>query len=133
MINDPVADLLTRIRNSQRAGHKSVRIRKSKMAERILSVLKDEGFVGYFDLKKDAQNKFEEFEVGLKYYGSGDPCIRSIKRVSTPGQRRYAAVDYLPRVDCGLGISIVSTSEGVMSDREARRRKVGGELLAKVS
>ncbi len=130
MVNDPISDLLTRIRNAQRTGHKSVRVECSKMNERILTVLKDEGFITYFEKKAGREGEREKLEVGLKYYNTGEPVIRMARRVSTPGRRVYAKVDSLPQVDAGLGISIISTSAGVMSDRSARRAKVGGEVLA---
>jgi small subunit ribosomal protein S8 len=133
MITDPIADLLTRIRNGQRAGHKLVRVRKSNMAERILDVLKKEGFIDYFEDRKAEDQAFSEIEVGLKYYGSGDPVISSIDRESRCGLRRYVKVDAIPQIHNGLGIAILSTSKGVLSDRQARKEKVGGELLATVS
>lgn len=130
MITDPIADALTRIRNAQRAGHKSVKIRYSKMNLCLVQVLKNEGFISYFE-KKDAEVAGQfDIEVGLKYFSTGEPLITRIKRVSKPGRRIYSAVEDLPRVDAGLGLTIVSTSEGVMSDRAARQRKIGGEVLA---
>ncbi len=133
MKTDSVADALTRIRNAQRAGHKSVRVLKSSLVAKVLEVLKTEGFIDHVDTKKDAEDKFEEFEVFLKYYSSGQPAMNSLRRISKSGKRVYASTDHMPRVESGLGISIVSTSQGVMSDREARRRKIGGEVLAVVS
>ncbi len=133
MVTDSIADLLTRIRNAQRAGHKSVRISKSKVAVSVLEVLKQEGFISYVETKKDACGKFDELEVGLKYYASGEPCITELVRKSTAGQRNYVRTEKIPHVHSGLGIAILSTSDGVMSDREARKRKIGGELLAIVA
>ena len=133
MKTDSIADLLTRVRNAQRAGHKSVRVLKSNLGARVLEVLKVEGLIDHVETKMDAEDKFEEFEVFLKYYSSGQPAISLIRRVSKPGKRVYSGVTDIPRVESGLGISIVSTSQGVMSDREARRRKIGGEVLAVVS
>jgi small subunit ribosomal protein S8 len=133
MKTDSIADVLTRIRNAQRAGHKTVRVLKSTLAERVLEVLKTEGFIDHTESKMDVDDKFEEVEVFLKYYSTGQPAINSLARVSRPGRRIYAATTDIPRVEQGLGISIVSTSQGVMSDREARRRKIGGEVLAVVS
>lgn len=131
MSNDLVADLLTRIRNSQRAGHRSVRVRTSKLVESILSVLKTEGFIESFDKKVALENEnHTEFDVYLKYYETGEPVIGIANRVSKSGRRMYAGADDLPKVRSGLGISILSTSSGVMSDREARKKKVGGEVLA---
>jgi len=133
MINDPIADLLTRIRNGRTANHKAVRVKSSKMAERILTVLRAEGFIENFNLKKDKENKFDEFEVILKYSSSGEAVLQQLKRVSTPGRRVYASSDSIPTVHAGLGICLVSTSQGVLSDREARKRKIGGEILAFIS
>jgi len=132
MVSDSIADLFTRIRNAQSAGHKSVRVPVSKMNQRVLSVLRKEGFLQYFETRKDRDNKFDEFEVGLKYYAPGDPAISQIKRLSTPGRRQYSGIEKLGKVHSGLGIAILSTSQGVMSDREARERGIGGEVLGKV-
>ena len=132
MVTDTIADLLTRIRNAQRAGHKVVKVSSSKMATRILDVLKEEGFIGSYRAGKADGDKFEMIDVHLKYYSSGAPVIGSAKRVSTSGKRIYSAAEKLPKIHSGLGISIVSTSQGVMSDREARKRKVGGEVLAQI-
>jgi len=130
MSSDLVADLLTRIRNSQRAGHKLVRVRASKLVKQVLEVMKLEGYVQNFEAKKDAAGKFDEFEVTLKYYSTGEPVFGVARRVSKGGRRVYARVTKLPKVFNGLGISVLSTSQGVMSDREARKRKIGGEILA---
>lgn len=129
-MTDSIADVLTRIRNAQRAGHKSVIVRASHMAERILTVLQKEGFVEGFERKEQGESGHPEISVYLKYFASGRPMISKARRVSKPGRRVYASVDKLPRVDSGLGIAIVSTSAGVVSDREARHRKIGGEVLA---
>jgi len=133
MVTDTIADLLTRIRNGQRAGHKMVKVSSSKMTKRLLEVLKDEGFIGSFKPSADTEGKFETIDVHLKYYGSGEPVIATASRISTPGKRIYKSADELPKIHAGLGISIVSTSQGVMSDREARKRKIGGEVLAQIS
>jgi len=130
MVTDPIADLLTRIRNGQRAGHKSARVEASTLNERILKVLKEEGFIAYYERKPGRNSKFEQFDVGLKYFSTGQPLITRAERVSKPGRRVYAKVRSLPKVDSGLGISIVSTPEGVMSDRKARKLSIGGEVLA---
>lgn len=130
MVNDPIADLLTRIRNAQGAHHSSVRAPSSKVAKAVLKVLKDEGFIG--DFTDVPETKFPELEIGLKYYESGEPVMGKIVRVSSPGRRVYSESKHLPKVSSGLGISIVSTSQGMMSDREARKRGIGGELVAKV-
>ena len=133
MLTDSISDLLTRIRNAQRVGHKTVRVSKSRLGIMLLEVLKSEGFIEEFEVKKDAEDKFEQCEVLLKYYGNGAPAMSTIKRVSKPGRRMYVDNEKLPKIEGGLGISVLSTSQGVMSDREARRRKIGGELLAIVS
>lgn len=132
MIIDPIADLLTRIRNAQRSGHRAVRVRASKSGKNILNVLIGEGFIESFESRKDAAGKFDEFEVKLKYYSSGDPAITFCSRVSKPGRRVYLGVDKLGKVHAGLGTSILSTSQGVVSDREARKRKIGGEVLCQI-
>lgn len=130
MMTDSVADVLTRIRNAQRAGHKVVHVRASQMAERVLAVLQKEGFIESFENKEQGSSGHAEINVFLKYFSSGRPMISKARRVSRPGRRVYAPCEKLPRVDSGLGIAIVSTSQGVLSDREARHRKVGGEVLA---
>ena len=132
MVTDPIADALTRIRNAQRAAHKSVRVRYSKMNQCLLQVLKDEGFISYFEKKDAAVAGHYDIEVGLKYFSTGEPFIVKLDRVSKPGCRVYSSVTDLPRVDAGLGMAIISTSEGVLSDRIARQRKIGGEVLALV-
>ncbi len=131
MITDPIADLLTRIRNAQNAGHHTARIRKSKMAERVLKVLQAEGFIGAIETREDST--FGEYEVNLKYFGEGDPAIRTARRYSSPGCRKYVRHSDVPKVESGLGIAILSTSQGVLSDREARKRGIGGEVLALIS
>lgn len=133
MINDPIADLLTRIRNGQMAGHRTVLANKSKMAERILEVLKTEGFITDYEVKKKEGVAFDQIEVELKYFGSGEPVISSLQRESRCGRRRYVGVEDIPQVHCGLGVAILSTSKGVMSDRIAKKNSIGGELLATVS
>ena len=135
MVTDQVADLLTRLRNAQVRGHKATRVSRSKMADRILAILKKEGFItDYFETaakpKKGVITSFKEYEVVLKYSAQGRPGIASSKRVSKPGRRVYVSADDLPKVHCGLGVAIISTSQGVLTDREARRNKVGGEVLA---
>jgi len=138
MVNDPVADLLTRIRNAQKARHRSVTVPNSKMIKSVLEVLKREGFIENYSAKENLEEsgnselKFGSMEVVLRYYDTGEPVISRIERISTPGKRVYAGVEELPRVFSGLGISIVSTSQGLMSDREARKNGVGGELIARV-
>jgi small subunit ribosomal protein S8 len=131
MINDHVSDMITRIRNGQRSGHRSVLVTSSKMNKSVLEVLKREGLIEGFENAEDA-NKRPALKVGLKYYTSGKPMISRVERVSKPGCRKYFEVEALPRVSSGLGIAIVSTSKGMMTDNEARRSKVGGEVIALV-
>ena len=133
MSNDTISDVLTRIRNAQNAGHRLVSVPASKAAKNLLEVLKNEGFIDTYETKKDEETGFDNLSVFLKYYDNGHPVISSARRMSKPGQRQYRSVDELPRVSSGLGISIISTSQGVMSDREARRRKIGGEVIALIS
>lgn len=132
MVTDTVADCFTRIRNAQGAGHKSVRVSVSSAVKAVLQVLKVEGFIQGFEEKRDRDAKFGEYEVGLKYLSSGDPAIQALRRVSTCGRRVYTKIAELKPVFNALGISILSTSQGVMSDREARRRKIGGEIIGQV-
>jgi len=130
MMTDPIADMLTRIRNGQRAGKVSVSMPSSKLKMSIAKVLKDEGYISEFKVQDDAGKAMLEIE--LKYY-QGQPVIESLKRISRPGLRIYKANDELPRVQGGLGVAIVSTSKGVMSDRAARAAGEGGEVLCYVS
>jgi len=128
-MHDPIADMLTRIRNAQQANKAEVRIPSSKFKVAIANVLKDEGFVA--DVRVEGDKK-PELVVGLKYF-EGRPVIEKISRVSRPGLRRYSGAENLPQVLGGLGLAIVSTSQGVMPDREARRRNIGGEVVCFVS
>ena len=129
MINDHVSDMIARIRNGQRAGHRMVAVTASKLNKSVLEVLKREGMIEGYE-SHDLGSGKGEIRVGLKYYSSGRPVITKARRVSSPGCRRYYAADKLPRVSSGLGIAIVSTSKGVMADHEARKQRVGGEVLA---
>ena len=130
-LQDPIADMLTRIRNANRVGRKAVLIPRSKICRGIAGVLRDEGYIDGFEEIEDEKQGM--IRIHLKYSLSGDKVIHEIKRISKPGRRVYSGVDALPRVLDGLGISVVSTSKGVMSDRKARQEKVGGELLCEVS
>ena len=130
-MNDPISDLLTRIRNANRVGRKVVLIPRSKICNGIAHVLKDEGYIEEFDVIDDG--KQGQLRVKLKYSMSGEKVIHEIDRQSKPGRRIYRAVDDLPKVLNGMGIAVVSTSKGVMSDRKARQENVGGELLCTVS
>ncbi len=129
-VNDPLGDMLTRIRNAQMRRKGKVSTPGSRIRANVLDVLEEEGFIrGY--TTTEFENGRTEFEIELKYYDN-EPVIREIQRVSKPGRRVYAAVDAMPRVANGLGISIVSTSKGVMADHAAREQNVGGEVLCKV-
>ena len=127
-MQDPISDLLTRIRNAQMAGHETVTLPASKTKLAILKVLVDEGFLGNYEVLEGAK---PEIQVGLKYF-QGEPVIREIDRVSRPGLRIYKKCSELPSVRGGLGISIISTDHGVVSDRQARENGVGGEVLCTV-
>ena len=128
---DPIADMLTRIRNANRVGRRNVNIPKSKICTGIAQVLKDEGYIEEYDVIDDERQG--TIRVKLKYSMSGDKVIHAIDRASKPGRRIYRAVGELPRILNGMGIAVVSTSKGVMSDRKAREQNVGGELLCTVS
>lgn len=128
---DPIADMLTRIRNANRVGRRMVLIQRSKICTGIASVLKSEGYIEEFDTLDDG--KQGQLRVKLKYSLSGEKVIHQIERTSKPGCRVYSKVEDLPNVLSGMGIAVVSTSKGVMSDRQARENNVGGELLCVVS
>jgi small subunit ribosomal protein S8 len=129
-MTDPIADMLTRIRNAQRAEKASVVIPASKLKAAIAQVLKDEGYIE--DFKVHANDNKSVIEIGLKYY-AGKPVIERIERVSRPGLRIYKPAKEIPQVMNGLGVAIVSTSKGVMTDRKARATGVGGEVLCIVA
>jgi small subunit ribosomal protein S8 len=128
---DPIADMLTRIRNANRVGRRMVLIPKSKICTGIAQVLKDEGYIEEYDVIDDTQQG--QIRLKLKYSLTGQKVIHVIDRASKPGCRVYRKVDELPSVLNGMGIAVVSTSKGVMSDRKAREQNVGGELLCVVS
>jgi len=129
-INDPVGDLITRIRNAQMRRHSQLSVPASKLRGWVLDVLQTEGYIrGYARIEKDGEKP--TFDVELKYF-DGAPVIQKITRISKPGRRVYSSVDDLPSVRNGLGISIVSTPKGVMSDAAARVANVGGEVLCQV-
>ena len=129
-MNDPIADMLTRIRNSQLRGKSTVITPASKLRERVLEVMADEGYIRGYEMTTGADGH-PAIEISLKYY-EGTPVIRELQRVSTPGRRVYMAAKDVPSVRQGLGVSIVSTSKGVMSDANARAANVGGEVLCTV-
>ncbi len=129
-MSDPLGDMLTRIRNAQRTGQSTVSCPASKLRGNVLEVLKREGYIrGYSWMERP--DCFAEFTIELKYY-EGSPVIREISRISTPGRRVYSKIKDLPKVYGGLGIAILSTPRGVMSDAEARAANVGGEVLCRV-
>jgi len=128
-MQDPIADMLTRIRNGQMAKHESVSMPSSKMKVSVAKVLEGEGYIKAFSVEEGAQ---PVLTVELKYF-EGEPVIEKIERVSRPGLRIYKATQELPKVMGGLGVAIVSTNKGVMSDRAARAANVGGEVLCYVS
>ena len=129
-MTDPVGDMLTRIRNAQLRRKNKVSTPGSRLRAHVLDVLKDEGYIRGYSTT-ELGNGRTEFDIELKYF-EGQPVIREISRVSKPGRRVYAAVDAMPRVANGLGITIVSTPKGVMADHAAREANVGGEVLCKV-
>jgi small subunit ribosomal protein S8 len=130
MMTDPIADLLTRIRNGQMAEKVNVRVPASRLKLAIAKVLQDEGYIESCREVTEAGRPL--IEIALKYH-DGQPVIERLDRVSTPGLRRYAGKHRLPRVDGGMGVAIVSTSRGIMSDRAARKAGLGGEILCIVS
>jgi small subunit ribosomal protein S8 len=129
-MTDPIADMLTRIRNAQMVGQVDVRMPHSKLKVSIAQVLKDEGYIEDFAVRDEGVKR--ELRIGLKYY-AGRPVIERLERVSKPGLRVYKGRDDIPRVMNGLGVAILSTSHGVMTDRKARATGVGGEVLCIVA
>ncbi len=131
MITDPIADYLTRLRNAAKAGHKVVEIPASNMKKAITRILYDKGYILNYKFIDD--NKQGIIKIALKYHPKTKvPAFKSMERVSRPGLRKYAGADELPRVLNGLGIAILSTSQGVMTDKEARKLNIGGEVLCYV-
>ena len=129
-VNDPVGDMLTRIRNAQMRRKSKVATPGSKLRARVLDVLQSEGYIRGYSTAEFGNGR-TEFELELKYF-DGEPVIRAVARVSKPGRRVYTSVDAMPRVANGLGITILSTPRGVMADHEAREKNVGGEVLCTV-
>jgi small subunit ribosomal protein S8 len=130
-LSDPIADMLTKIRNAIRVNREQVSVKASNICENIAAVLKKEGYIKDFDKIDDGKQGV--IRIALRYDQEGRPVITEIKRISKPGCRIYSSVDKLPRVLGGLGVAIVSTSKGVMSDRSCREAKIGGEILCTVS
>ena len=130
-MTDPVGDMITRIRNASRAGHEKVVLPGSKLKERIAAVLRDEGYVKEVVLHR-VENRSGELTVMLKYGPNREPAISEIRRISKPGLRKYVPSAEIPRVLNGMGIAIVSTSKGILVDRDCRKQNVGGELICTV-
>ncbi|MEL6635448.1 MAG: 30S ribosomal protein S8 [Bacteroidota bacterium] len=130
-VTDPIADYLTRIRNAQQAGHRIVEIPASKMKKAITSILYDQGYILKY-MFDDEAGKQGLIKIALKYDTNKRPIIRKLGRISKPGLRKYAPSTDLPRIINGLGIAIISTSKGVMTDKQARTQKVGGEVICYV-
>ncbi|CAM2066178.1 30S ribosomal protein S8 [Sulfidibacter corallicola] len=131
MVTDPIADLLTRIRNGHMAKHDKVDVPNSKLKQAIVKILKEEGYIKNFKVV-ETKKSHPIIRVYLKYNAQGEPLIHGLKRVSKPGRRVYSGKDRLPKVLDGLGISIITTSRGIMTDAKARHMGVGGEVLCKV-
>jgi len=129
-MTDPIADMLTRIRNANSVGHESVEIPASKMKKSIAEILLNEGFIASYDVEDD--NKQGMIKIQMKYGPGKEKVISGIKKISKPGLKVYAKADEVPRVLGGLGIAIISTSKGVVSDKEARKLGVGGEVICYV-
>lgn len=126
-LTDPIADMLTRIRNANAVMHEKVDMPHSNLKEKLAEILKEEGYISNFKVVTDGNKK--NIRVYLKYVGK-ERVIKGIKRISTPGRRVYSSVEDMPRVLSGLGIAIVSTSKGIVTDRVARKENIGGEILA---
>jgi small subunit ribosomal protein S8 len=131
-MTDPIADMLTRIRNGNTAMHDEVRMPSSKLKEALAAILKREGYIEGFDVADDPARPGKVLTIHMKYSPERARSISGIRRVSKPGLRVYRSSDKLPRVLGGLGVAVLSTSQGLMTDREARQRKVGGEVLCYV-
>ena len=128
-LSDPIGDMLARIKNSQIRSHKKVQLPSSKFKIKIAEVLKTEGFIINYKLIGD--DKKPNLEIDLKY-NLGNPVINSIERISKPGRRIFSSAESLPKINNGLGIAIISTPKGVMTDNDARKQKIGGEIICKV-
>ena len=128
-LSDPIGDMIARIKNAQLRNHKKVQLPSSKFKVKIAEVLKSEGYI--IDYKVSQESNKPYLEISLKY-NSGNPVISSIQRVSKPGRRIFSRAESLPKINNGLGIAIISTPKGVMTDIDARKQKVGGEIICKV-
>lgn len=130
VVTDPIADMLTRIRNAVAVGHERVAMPSSNVKVRIAQILVDEGFIDRYDVSEEGQRR--RLELVLRYGDRRRPVIEGLKRISKPGHRVYRGSRELPRVQGGIGVAVVSTSQGLLPDREARRRHLGGEILCEV-
>ncbi len=129
-MSDPIGDMLARIKNAQLRNHKSINLPSSNFKVQIVEILKKEGFIIDYKVENQEANKFA-LMINLKY-SSGSPVINTIERISKPGRRIFSSAESLPKINNGLGIAIVSTSKGVMTDIDARKQKLGGEIICKV-
>jgi len=132
MMTDPIADMLTRLRNANMAFHDDVLMPSSKLKEALAGILQREGYITGFEVLNDSSRPGRQLKIVLKYTSDRKRTISGIKRVSKPGLRVYMGSESVPRVLGGMGISILSTNQGLMTDREARKRRVGGEILCQV-
>ena len=128
-MSDPIGDMISRIKNAQMRGHKTVELPSSNFKVKISEILKSEGFIS--DYKVNSESNKSILSINLKYH-SGNPVISVIERISKPGRRIFSRAESLPKINNGLGIAIVSTAKGVMTDIDARKQKVGGEIICKV-
>ena len=129
-LSDPIGDMLARLKNSQLRNHKKIELPSSKFKTKIAEILKSEGYIIDYEVVNSENNK-AKLLINLKY-SSGNPVISSIERISKPGRRIFSSAESLPKVNNGLGIAIISTPKGVMTDIDARKHKVGGEIICKV-
>lgn len=130
-LSDPIADMLTRIRNAGRAGHSVCRVNGSKLKKSILDILKEEGFIT--DYQPVQERKFTDYEIQIKYVSNRNPVIQEIQRVSKPGRRVYWKAEEVKPIRSNLGIAILSTSRGIITNKKAKKLNVGGEVLCRVS
>ena len=129
-LSDPIGDMIARIKNAQSRNHKKMELPSSNFKVKIVDVLKNEGFIIDYKVNKKDGNK-ADLQIDLKYH-SGSPVISTIERISKPGRRIFSSAESLPKINNGLGIAIISTPKGVMSDIDARKQKIGGEIICKV-
>jgi small subunit ribosomal protein S8 len=130
MMTDPIADMLTRVRNAAAVGHKTVMLPSSKMKESLAEILVSEGYIDRYEVKDAGAGK--QLTLVMRYGDRRSPAITGVTRVSKPGHRIYRGASDIPRVQGGLGVAVVSTSQGLLPDREARRRRLGGEIVCEV-